>query len=651
MKKCLLSFSIFLFVLLCLSSFIRHETAHYASPAAEIHENYLDHLAGFSRSAARLHELSGQVSDEASLQLLRQAFADTRQAYKKIEYLAFHLDPFFTKKYFNAAPLLTLEPNAPQLTIVEPQGLQVLEEVIHGDEPLAKREEIRKLTEKLAEKSEEFVHFQKRVHLSDRLFFEAARFHLVRVFTLGVTGFDSPVVLSSLPEARTSLQSVYDHFRLYRVLLEKKDKALYQSLDRTFADALAYLEQHQDFDSFDRLSFLKEYVNPLFGKMLDAQLALGIETYYEVPPLGTKHPVNYLSRNIFDEDFLNPYYYTRMGENSYNEALLELGHTLFFDPVLSQNNERSCASCHNPRKGFTDGLPKSVATDFKGTVDRNSPSLLNAAYADRFFYDLRSFHLEDQMDHVIADQREFGTTYLDVFEELEQSDEYVRMFEAAFPRVTGDVINKHTLSSALATYVISLRSLSSPFDRYVRGESEQIDPLVKDGFNLFMGKAACGTCHFAPVFNGSVPPLYQESESEVLGVPATADTLHAKMDADIGRFGGVLKEEAFFYKNSFKTTTVRNVALTAPYMHNGVYQSLEEVVDFYNRGGGAGLGFDLEHQTLPPDRLNLSEYEKRSLVAFMESLTDTTGLSAVPKRLPIFKNESALNDRKPGGKY
>jgi len=650
MKQYLLPSSVILFLIISLSSFIRNQSTHYATPAAEIQKNYLNDLQDFAAAAHRLHHLAQQLGQEAeNLDLLQSAFAETRHAYKATEYLAFHLDPFFVKKHFNGAPLLSLEPNAPQLVVVEPEGLQVLEEMIHSEAP--EKEAIVKMTEELADRADEFLDFQKRVYLTDRLFFESARFHMVRLLTLGLTGFDSPVVLSSLPEAYTSLNSVYESFRLYKVLLEKKNASLYSTLEEKFESALAYLEAHQDFDSFDRLAFLQEYINPLFGQLLDAQLALNIETYYQAPPLGTKYSVNYLSKNIFDEDFLNPYYYTRLSEKRYNEALLNLGHTLFFDPALSASNERSCASCHNPKKGFSDGLPKSIATDFNGTVDRNAPTLLNAAYADRYFYDLRSFNLEDQVDHVVTSHQEFSTTYLNVFDKLRQSDEYMRLFQEAFPEIKGNPINKYTLSSALATYVISLKSFDSPFDQYVRGEQETIDPMVKDGFNLFMGKAACGTCHFAPVFNGTVPPLYHESESEVLGVPATGDTINAELDPDIGRFGGVLKEEAYFYMQSFKTTTVRNAELTAPYMHNGVYQSLEEVIDFYNRGGGAGLGFELEHQTLPPDPLNLSEYEKKSLIKFMEALTDTTDLTSVPRRLPIFENESALNERKVGGNY
>jgi cytochrome c peroxidase len=122
-----------------------------------------------------------------------------------------------------------------------------------------------------------------------------------------------------------------------------------------------------------------------------------------------------------------------------------------------------------------------------------------------------------------------------------------------------------------------------------------------------------------PLFNGAVPPLYDKTESEVLGVPATADARHPVLDADPGKF---LLYGIAHQKHAFKTPTVRNAALTAPYMHNGVYQTLEQVVDFYNQGGGAGLGLAVPTQTLAPDRLDLSQAEQQALIAFIKTLSD-----------------------------
>jgi len=171
--------------------------------------------------------------------------------------------------------------------------------------------------------------------------------------------------------------------------------------------------------------------------------------------------------------------------------------------------------------------------------------------------------------------------------------------------------------------VLSLQSFNSPFDEYVRGEKSDISAEVREGFNLFMGKAACGTCHFAPTFAGLVPPSFIHSESEILGVLKNphADSL----DADMGRnANGISNESAWIYDRSFKTTTVRNVELTAPYFHNGAYSSLNEVLDFYNEGGGEGKGLTVSNQTLSPDPLDLTDDEMNAIIAFMKSLTDNS---------------------------
>ena len=648
MNRLVLSFAFLLFIAVVFSSF--RDQPSVATPAQEVMTTYVQNLHALEQATKSLDRLARNLADSTQVLTVQNALKHARLAYKRTEFLAELLDGQFVSDYINGAPLPKLERNAPNLSVIEPKGFQALEELIFGEDPVANQADIQALTAKLTGKVAEFVRFQRRISLTDRQVLEAARFELIRIFTLGVTGFDSPAALLSLPEAKSSLQAMRKAVLLYEPLFNSQHADLARQVDQSFATGIRYLEENNDFDTFDRLHFLKTCINPLFEQLLAVQLVLNIETYYETTTQHRKHAMNYFATNLFAENLLNPFFYTRMPQSEYQLAVVALGRTLFFDPVLSVNNQRSCASCHQPDKGFTDGLAKSVALDNKGTVDRNAPTLLNAVYADRYFYDLRSEVPEDQMDHVVADHREFYTTYLDIFEKLQQSDEYRTQFAQAFPDLTGNPINKYALSTALTAYLVSLKSFNSPFDRYVRGETDHLDWSAQRGFNLFMGKAACGTCHFAPLFNGTVPPRFHESESEVLGVPATADTLHPLLDPDLGRAEGVIKEEVYFYERSFKTTTVRNAALTAPYMHNGVYETLEEVVDFYNRGGGAGLGLDVPYQTLSPDPLHLSEQEQADLVAFMSALTDTTS-HAVPTSLPTFADNDALNQRKVGGTY
>lgn len=135
------------------------------------------------------------------------------------------------------------------------------------------------------------------------------------------------------------------------------------------------------------------------------------------------------------------------------------------------------------------------------------------------------------------------------------------------------------------------------------------------GFNLFMGKARCGTCHYMPLFKGTLPPRYTQMETEVIGVPGPGEK--KDIDEDMGRYGIV---PASFLQHAFKTTTVRNSARSAPYMHNGVFSSLQDLINFYNNGGGAGLGLKIGNQTLAADSLHLDGTETDALIAFIKSL-------------------------------
>ena len=153
----------------------------------------------------------------------------------------------------------------------------------------------------------------------------------------------------------------------------------------------------------------------------------------------------------------------------------------------------------------------------------------------------------------------------------------------------------------------------------MRGYEKQLNNSEKRGFNLFAGKAKCATCHFIPLFNGLVPPDFNETESEVLGIPGRSNK--KQVDGDLGKYDFT---KAVIHQHAFKIPTLRNVSLTAPYMHNGVFKTLEEVIDFYDKGGGAGIGIKLPNQTLPADKLNLSKQEKKDIISFLHTLTDTT---------------------------
>lgn len=612
-----------------------------------IRKNYHHRLDSLSDILDQTQNAAQLLKNGYSLGELRARYIECRIGYKKIEYLAEYLDAQFVKDYLNGPPLLHLERNNPNPEIRVPEGLQILDELIFSDDAIKNRQVIVNKLNYLITKFSDFKRSQQGVPVSNRQIFEASRMELVRVFTLGITGFDTPGSGNALPEARAVLLTLHSDISPY--LQKLKDEKKSDHANRLFIGAINYLHDNKDFNSFDRYHFLVSYINPLFGILLEIQRDLNIETIYEVIP--GKHSLNYNSTDIFDSGFLNPFYYTSFNESAYTPEVVKLGKTLFFDPVLSANNKRSCASCHQPEKAFTDGKEKSIGFDLNTQVNRNSPTLINSVFASRFFHDMRADRLENQVEHVMTNEKEFNSSFNEAGKKITKSSEYVAMFKEAFPWFDKDPVTEETIKLALAAYVQSLIALDSEFDLAVRGE-KQIDNQVKEGFNLFMGKAGCGTCHFAPTFTGLVPPLYIENESEILGVLAKFDTIHPVVDPDMGRFHNKrLEENSEIYMRSFKTPTVRNIKLTAPYMHNGSFSTLDEVMAFYNKGGGAGLGLEVYNQTLPPEPLKLTSEETARIISFMHALTDTSGVNGIPAKLPGFEGDSVLINRKTGGEY
>ena len=215
---------------------------------------------------------------------------------------------------------------------------------------------------------------------------------------------------------------------------------------------------------------------------------------------------------------------------------------------------------------------------------------------------------------MVENPNEFHSDLKSFLASVETDTAYVQAFETIYSGEFDD----SNVRNAIASYIRSLSKFNSKFDRNINGLEETLTASEKNGFNLFMGKAQCATCHFPPTFNGTVPPDFKESEMELIGVPKFK-TKGSEIDDDFGRFNLFKTEEK---RHFFKTPTIRNISKTAPYMHNGVYETLEEVMEFYNNGGGAGLGFDLAHQTLPVDSLNLSDSETKDIIHFMEALED-----------------------------
>ncbi len=609
-----------------------------ALPISAVRESYKSELFEFLASLDQCIQL---LENKSTFDEVEKSFLLMRSEFKQVEFMIAYLDPEQYNKYINGAPLPKIMKKVPDFTVIEPNGLQRIEELIY-EETLAYDDLIDQCLT-LKKNVQPFLQPVRINQLTDPVVFEAIRYGLLRMNTMGITGFDSPGNTDkSLLETAYSLESVQKTMNFYASFINTNDLNKFNELCK---NAIEKLKGH-DFEDLDRAALHKEALEPLWRITLEIQHQLYIELPHQRS--NVPNPVNYSAESLFSDDFLNVSYYAEYSDLKHEAERIELGKLLFFDPILSASNERACASCHRPDKGFSDGLARATVFETMEPGKRNSPTVLNSVFAERYFHDLRVDRLAFQMDHVVLNPEEFATDYSEIINKLNQSEEYQQLFQKGYGT---EGISKNTVTNAVTRYVASLHSFNSEFDRFMRGELETIDPAVVRGYNLFTGKASCATCHFAPTFAGLVPPNFTESESEVLGVPKSNQKPY-ELDDDPGRYmNRLIKEQADFYKHSFKTPTVRNVALTAPYMHNGVFETLEEVIDFYDEGGGLGAGFAVAHQTLPEDSLKLSDQEKKDLVRFMESLTDTTGMNSMPSSLPTFAGKSAWNDRVIGGKY
>jgi cytochrome c peroxidase len=565
------------------------------TPLQRVHQQYITDIV---RLDSAVHQLRQAIESRQSERGLRLRLVAARLAWKRVEFLTELYNPE-TAKSINGANLP--EVDEVDKKVEQPEGLQVIEAGLFPYNQ-ANQADLRQQAAVLVSNVGRLGKVAVTNEMTDSHVFDAIRLEVFRIVSLGITGFDSPLAHTSLPEAAEALESLHHYLRYYD--LSDRDELLNQQLDRTFVTATAQLRQTADFNRFDRLTFIAEQANPLSSLLLDAQQTLNIPVFQESRLLAPS------ARTLNDPDAFDPAYFVSSTDDRPTPGRVALGKLLFFDPVLSGNGQRTCATCHQPERAFTDGEPKSLAFA-TGAATRNAPTLLNASLQAAQFMDSRVVYLEDQAGDVIANKTEMHGSLATAVQKMRQQPQYRQAFAKAY----SGGLTEPAIKNALASYVRSLSGMNSRIDQYLRGQAVALTPTEQQGFNLFMGKALCATCHFFPLFNGTVPPAFAKTESEVLGTPATS--ANKTLDADLGKFRTT---DMIEHRYAFKTPTVRHSARTAPYMHNGVYRTLEQVIDFYNRGGGQGLGFDLPNQTLPPDSLHLTRSEQAALVSFLKAL-------------------------------
>lgn len=291
-----------------------------------------------------------------------------------------------------------------------------------------------------------------------------------------------------------------------------------------------------------------------------------------------------------------------------------LGRLLFFDKRLSRDKTVSCASCHDPRKGWTDRMPVSVGVGGK-KGKRNAQTILNAVLyykgdnRQTLFWDGRASSLEEQAIHPILNPDEMGSSKEAAVKTLSSIAGYRPLFQRAFG---DDAVTIERVGAAVAAFEKTLVTMNSPYDRYDAGDATALSTEAVAGFKLFLGKGTCTACHSSKLF----------SDVDFHNIGVGQD----KKPPDMGRFE-VNKEDRG--RGAYRTPTLRNLRYTAPYMHDGSLKTLREVVDFYDRGG-------LDNEWLDPDiqPLHLTEPEKRQLLAFMEALNSDPLESDPPKEFP-----------------
>ena len=329
-------------------------------------------------------------------------------------------------------------------------------------------------------------------------------------------------------------------------------------------------------------------------------------------------------------------------DNPMTPEKVELGKLLFFDPRLSGDSSVSCASCHDPKLGWGDG--GDISRGYPGTRHwRNSQTILNSAYYAKLFWEGASTSLEAQANDAATGSVAGNGNPPMMEERLRQVPEYVKRFKQVFGTERPFISDAWKAISAFGRTIVS-RPEGVPFDRYMKGDKAALSEKAKKGQELFQGKAGCLQCH-----NG---PLFSDEDYHYLGLPenpafqtdpllqitlrwqqinkGAPETIYRKADTDYGLFYQTWRSQDM---GKFRTPTLRELVHTPPYMHNGVFFTLEEVVEFYNKGGGPDK-FGTKSSLLKP--LNLTKEEMEALVAFLEALSSDKPIVVEPPKLPSY---------------
>lgn len=295
-------------------------------------------------------------------------------------------------------------------------------------------------------------------------------------------------------------------------------------------------------------------------------------------------------------------------DNPLTAEKIELGKMLFFDPRLSIDNTISCASCHNPKFGWSNG--EAFATGVRGQQGgRSAPTVINSAYQPFQFWDGRAWQLEGQALGPIQNPIEMDMKLDVLVDKLNKIQGYRERFQQVF----GTDVTSDGIAKAISAFERTILCGDAPYDRYKAGEQDALTPAAQRGMKVFFNKGNCSACHTGANFT--------DGAFHNLGISIEAE------EPDVGRFS---ESKQLGDRGAFKTPTLREIARTAPYMHDGSLKSLEEVVDYYNRGGTKNP--HLDEEIFP---LNLTPEEAADLITFLkEGLSGSSYPDIAPPELP-----------------
>ena len=315
--------------------------------------------------------------------------------------------------------------------------------------------------------------------------------------------------------------------------------------------------------------------------------------------------------------------------DGFSPQVIDLGRYLFFDPLLSGDNTIACSSCHDPDHGFADGRDRAVGINGV-SLDRSAPSLWNIGFFDTLLWDGSKASLETQLLGPLYASNEMGNTPEQLLEDLSSNETYLRLFSDAFGTPN---ISLNQVYAALSAFEASLISLNSRYDFYAHGLHNSLSPSELEGLNVFRSFVSrCGECH--------TPPLFSNQEIAIIGVP---EPKGRPFDPGAGATSGIPSQHG-----GFRVPSLRNIAKTAPYMHQGNFKTLRDTVAFYNGGRGHAVPKDenlLIHWHIWEP--NLRDEELDRLVDFLHALTDEGFMPRIPERVPSGLTPGrVINDQK-----